>query len=111
MTTLGSLTRRDRLQLMKFACSAVWADLEVSRSEKSYILSLVLRLGLSTAEAEKVRDWLEAPPPPEEVDPNKIAPEHRRLFLDAIEEAVQADRVVDGPELESLRLLRELLQD
>jgi hypothetical protein len=111
MTKLASLTRRERLQLMKFVCSAVWADLEVNRSEKSYILSLVLRLGLSAAEAEQVQGWLESPPPPEEVDPNQIPPEHRRLFLDAIEKAVAADRVIDGPELESLRLLRELLRD
>jgi uncharacterized membrane protein YebE (DUF533 family) len=111
MTNLASLTRRERLQLMKFACSAVWADLDVNRSEKSYILSLALRLGLSEAETEQVRGWLESPPPPEEVDPNQIPQEHRRLFLDAIEEAVKADRVIDGPERESLRLLRELLRD
>src|SRR5262245_1464964 len=110
MTSLGSLTRHERLQLMKFACAAVWADLEVSRSEKSYILSLALHLGLSEAETEQVRGWLEAPPPPEEVDPAEVPREHRRLFLDAMEQVVAADRVIDGPELESLRLLRELLQ-
>jgi uncharacterized tellurite resistance protein B-like protein len=111
MTNLASLTRRERLQLMKFACAAVWADLDVNRSEKSYILSLALRLGLSNAETEQVRGWLEAPPPPEEVDPAQIPLEHRRLFLEAIEDVVAADRVIDGPELESLRLLRELLRD
>jgi hypothetical protein len=111
MTSPNALTRRERLHLMKFACSAAWADLEVNRSEKSCILSLALRLGLSEAETEQVRGWLEAPPPPEEVDPAEIPREHRRLFLDAIEHVVAADRVIDGPERESLRLLRELLRD
>jgi hypothetical protein len=106
---LASLTRRERAQLMKFACAAIWADLEVSRSEKTFILSLALRLGLPDDETEQVREWLEKPPPPEEVDPALIPPAHRRLFLDAIQEAMAADHVVDGPEQESLRLLRELL--
>jgi hypothetical protein len=50
------------------------------------------------------------PPPPEDVDPARLPREHRSLFLKAIEEAVAADRVVDAPERESLRLLYELLQ-
>jgi uncharacterized membrane protein YebE (DUF533 family) len=110
MKGLASLTRRERLQLMKFVCAAIWADLEVSRSEKSYSLSLALRLGLPDHEVEQVREWLERPPPAEEVDPALIPREHRELFLRAVEEAVAADRVIDGPERESLRLLRELLQ-
>jgi hypothetical protein len=106
---LASLTRRERLQLVKFVCAAIWADLEVSRSEKTFILSLALRLGLPDDETEQVREWLEKPPPPEEVDPAQIPLEHRSLFLSAIQEAMAVDRVVDGPERESLRLLNELL--
>jgi uncharacterized tellurite resistance protein B-like protein len=110
MRGLGHLTRAERLTLVKFVCAAVWADLEVSESEKSYILSLALRLGLPHDEAEQVRQWLEEPPPPEEVDPARIPREHRQLFLEAVEEAITADSVIDPPERETLRLLRELLQ-
>ena len=110
MEGLASLTRHERLQLMRFVCAAVWSDLEVSRSEKTYILSLALRLGLPDHEAEQVREWLEKPPPPEDVDPAQLPHKHRSLFLKAIEEAVAADRVVNAPERESLRLLNELLQ-
>jgi hypothetical protein len=109
-TGLSRLTRAERLTLMKFVCAAIWADLEVSHWEKSHVLSLALRLGLPDEETEQVREWLEEPPPPEELDPARIPPERRRLFLKAIEEAVAADLVVDGPERETLRLLRELLQ-
>ena len=110
MKGLASLTRRERLQLMRFVCAAVWSDLEVSRAEKTYVMSLALRLGLRDDEAEQVRDWLEKPPAPEDVDPAELPREHRDLFLKAIEEAVAADREVDPRERESLQLLRELLQ-
>lgn len=110
MKGLGRLTRSERLQLIKFVCAAAWSDLEVNRTETTYILSLALRLGLPDDEVQQVRAWLETPPAAEEVDPNLIPPEHRALFLEAVEEAVTADRVVDGPERESLRLLRDLLR-
>jgi len=58
---------------------------------------------------EHLRDWLERPPPPEEVDPAQIAHEHRTIFLGAIREAMTTDHVIDGQERETLRLLEELL--
>jgi uncharacterized tellurite resistance protein B-like protein len=108
MQGLANLNHAQRLHLMKFACAAVWADLEVSPSEKTFILGLALRLGLSEDEMAKVSSWLEEPPAPEEVDPALVPPEHRKVFLEAIQEAVEADHVVDGPERESLRLLQDL---
>src|SRR5262245_10149075 len=109
MKGLARLTRAQRVQLLRFVCAAIWSDLEVSPSERSFTLGLALRLGLPEDEMRHVTEWLERPPAPEDVDPNRIPPEHRFLFLEAIEEAVRADRMVDAPEAESLRLLRELL--
>lgn len=109
MKGIARLTRPERLQLMRFVCAAVWSDLEVSPSERSFILGLALRLGLPEDEMRHVTEWLERPPAPEEVDPNSVPHEHRRLFLAAIEQAIAADGAVDRPEAESLRLLRELL--
>ena len=106
MTKLG---HGERLQLLKFVCAAAWADLEVSPSEKTFILSLALKLGIRGDEAAEVERWIETPPAPEEVDPNSVPPEHRRLFLETIEGAMEADHVVGGRELDMLRLLRELL--
>jgi hypothetical protein len=110
MKGLAGLSHTERMQLLKFVAAAIWADLEVSPSEKTFLLSLALRLGLSPNETESVRRWLETPPAPEEVDPARVSPRHRRLFLEALEEACLADRVVDAPERESLAVLRELLQ-
>ena len=109
MKGLKRLTRKQRLQLMRFVCAAIWSDLEVSPSERSFTLSLALRLRLPEDEMRQVTEWLETPPGPEDVDPGDVPPEHRQLFLEAVEEAIRADRAVDPPEAESLRLLRELL--
>lgn len=109
MKHLDRLTRGERLKLVQFVCAAAWADLEVSRSEKSYILGLALRLGLPKDEIAHVREWLDTPPAPDDVDPNQIPPEHRALFLEAVEQAIEADGIVDGPERETLRILRDLL--
>ena len=107
--SLTNLNRDERLRLLKFVCAAAWADLEVSQTEKTFIQSLALRLGLPDDEVGHVRDWLETPPTPEEVDPALIPHEHRKVFLEAVRGAIAADGVVDGPELESIRLLQELL--
>ena len=109
MKGLTGLTRQERLQLLKFVSAAIWADLEVSPSERTYLLSLALRLHPSKEDAERVQVWLEKPPLPEEVDPFQVAPRHRRLFLEAMEQAMAADHVIDSPEMESLRVLRQLL--
>ena len=109
MKGLERLTPRQRLQLLKFVSAAIWADLEVDESEKSFLLGLALKLRLPDNEVEHLRDWLERPPPPEEVDPMQIAPEHRAIFLQAVREAMAADNVIDGPERETLGLLEELL--
>ena len=106
---LRALTARDRLQLLKFVCSFVWADLDVGPSEKTFVLSLTQRLGLSDAEIRQVQAWLETPPPVEEIDPTLVPPQHRRLFLEAIEQALTADGAVTPPESESLALFRQLL--
>ena len=106
---LRSLSARDRLQLLRFVCSFVWADLEVGPSEKTFVLSLTQKLGLSDAEVRQVQAWLETPPPVEEVDPALVPPPHRRLFLEAIEQALTSDGAVTPPESESLALFRRLL--
>lgn len=106
---LLGLPHQERLQLLKFVSAVIWADLEVRPEEKTFLLNLALRLGLSEEELERTRDWLERPPPPEEVDPTLVPPRHRQVFLKAIEEVMIADHGIVSPEMESLKLLRQLL--
>jgi uncharacterized membrane protein YebE (DUF533 family) len=104
------LGREERLQLMKFVCSFVWADLRVHEKEKAFVRSLVKRLALDDDEAKRVEGWLKLPPKPDEVDPNLIPPQHRELFLKHVRGAIAADGEIHPEERINLALLEELLR-
>jgi len=105
---LSKLNRTERLRLMKFVCSFAWADLEVQDEERQLVHRLVKKLALDASEAAQVEQWLEVPPPPEEVDPAEIPRAHRQLFIDTARQMVMADGRVDPEEAESLALLEML---
>jgi len=104
------LSRPERLQLLRFVCSFVWADLHVSPDERAFVHKLVRRLKLHPAEALEVEKWLEVPPTPDSVDPASIPAKHRQLFLDAVRAAVTVDGQVRPAEMEDLVLLERLLR-
>lgn len=106
---LNDLTQDDRLRLMKFVCSFAWADLRVAEPERSFVQKLVRKLKLSADEKEQVEEWLELPPPAEELDPAQIPASHRALFLSTAREMIEADGEVSEEELENLELLSLLL--
>lgn len=107
---MQTLDREDRLRLMKFICSFAWADLEVQDAERKFVHRLVAELELDDEEKAKVEDWLEVPPPAEEVDPADIPRGHRQLFLDTVRAIIVADGKVDADEAESFALLEALLR-
>jgi uncharacterized tellurite resistance protein B-like protein len=106
---MQKLSAKDRLQLMKFVCSFVWADLEVKDSERKFVARMVKKLRLDEAEAEQVKGWLRVPPRPEEVDPTTIPKAHRQMFLDTIRDVITADGEVAPDEWENLALFEQLL--
>ena len=106
---MQNLSPKDRLRLMKFVCSFIWADLEVKESERKFVAKMVKRLGLTDEEAQQVKGWLQVPPPPEEVDPTQIPKEHRQVFLDTIRDVITADGEVARDEWENLALFEQLL--
>lgn len=106
---MQKLSPKDRLRLMKFVCSFVWADLEVKDSERKFVTKMVKKLRLDEAEAAQVQGWLEVPPPAEEVDPTRIPREHRQIFLDTIRDVITADGEVAPTEWENLALFEQLL--
>ncbi len=107
---LRTLSQKDRLRLIRFVCSFVWADLEVHARERAFVHKLVKRFHLDAEEAAHVEEWLKVPPRPEEVDPQRIPPEHRKLFLDTIKQAIAADGRIDEEERESFEVLEQLLR-
>ncbi len=106
---MKDLSKKERLQLMRFVCSFAWADFEVQPEEREYVKGLVRKLHLSDDEREQVWKWLEVPPLPDDVDPTEIPRKHRELFLDAVNEVVMADGVLAPEERENLKLFKELL--
>jgi uncharacterized tellurite resistance protein B-like protein len=106
---LKQLGKEERLQLMKFICSFVWADLRVHDKERNFVHKMVKKLSLGDKELALVERWLEVPPKPHEVDPNQVPAAHRGLFLATIREVIEADGEVDPEEQINFALLEELL--
>lgn len=104
----ATLAREDRLRLMKFVCSFAWADLEVQDQEREFVGKMIKHLELEE-DRKLIESWLKHPPPPEEVDPTDVPPEHRELFLDAVRRLVAADDHLDPKEAETLALFEQLL--
>ncbi|MEE9281957.1 MAG: TerB family tellurite resistance protein [Myxococcota bacterium] len=107
---LEELDRDERLRLMRFVCSFAWADLEVQSEEKSFVSKMIRRLDLDDSEKRQVEQWLETPPHPESVDPTQIPLEHRKIFVECMEEVVTADDDITVAEVENLVLFKELLR-
>ena len=107
---LNKLSAEDRMRLMRFVCSFAWADLEVQPEEREFITHLVTALRLDPKEAGQVLEWLEVPPRIDDIDPQDIPLEHRRLFLDAARAVVTRDGVIDPDEAENFALLDQLLR-
>jgi uncharacterized membrane protein YebE (DUF533 family) len=105
---LDSLSRSERLQLLRFVVSFAWADLSVGPAERAFVEGLLSRLALEAEERVQVAAWLLLPPPPEEVDPNAVPREHRELFVQAAREIIRADGYVTAEERENLALLDQL---
>ncbi len=109
MPSFSDLEGEDRLRLLRFVCSFAWADLHVEEAERGFVHRLIEQLELGEDEKEAVEEWLRIPPPPEDVDPTDIPPEHRQLFLDYALKVVGADGHLSEQELETLRLFESLL--
>jgi hypothetical protein len=103
------LAPADRLKLLRFVCSFVWTDLRVTQAERDFVMRIVGRLNLPAAEVKQVEAWLAAPPAMDAVDPMAVPAEHRHLFLQAAQAAVEADGRVVPAEADALALFRELL--
>lgn len=106
---LRELGREDRLRLMKFVVSFAWADLHIADQERRFVRRMIARLRLDADEAAEVEAWLVLPPRAEEVDPNEVPREHRRLILEVARDTIAADGDVSEEERENLALLEQML--
>ena len=96
--------------LLRFVCSFAWVDLKIRPEERTMSARLVGRMELNEDEKQQVSEWLETPPSPESVDPQKVPHAHRVLFLREVESVVSIDREVTPEERESVILFGQLIR-
>lgn len=107
---LSTLSRAERLLLMRFVCSFAWADARVRPEERALVARYVRKLRLDDSEERQVRAWLEAPPPLESVDSKLVPAEHRTVFIHALESIISVDGDIAPAERSRLIELANLLR-
>lgn len=103
-----ALSSTDRKQVLRFAASFLWADLEVADSERRFLTDLARELDVSDA-CEELAGLLESPPSPEHVDPTHVPPEAADVVRQAALRAIAADGFVSKQEMTMFELLDDLL--
>lgn len=103
------LSTEDRHRLLKFVCSFAWADLEVAPAERELFARLIREMDLAPEEREEVEMWLSHPPDPDDVDPQTVPTEHRKIFLHAAMSMVLADGVVAPGEVINYDLFERIV--
>ena len=106
---MKELTQEDKLRLMRFVCSFAWADLEVRAAERALVQNFMNSLELTPESSEKVKKWMQAPPLPEEIDPQDIPMAHREMFLEAARAMIVIDGHISQQEADHLELFAQLL--
>ena len=108
MVTATMLSSTDRVQVLRFAASFLWADLEVADAERRFLTELARELDVNDASSE-VAGLLAQPPVPEDVDPTSVAPAIADLVRQAALRAIAADGRVGSDEMKMFELLDDLL--
>ncbi|MBX3223613.1 MAG: TerB family tellurite resistance protein [Labilithrix sp.] len=103
-----ALSSTDRHQVLRFAASFLWADLELADSERCFLTELAHELDLHDA-PEAIANLLASPPTPEDVDPTSVPPAVADLVRHAALRAIAADGRVAHDEMTMFELLDDLL--
>jgi hypothetical protein len=99
----------DRLCLLRFAATFLWADLEVDLAEHAFFLDLARELGVPHGALPRVVDMLDSPPPAEDIDPTRVSPALAATVRNVALRAIASDGRVLPREMELFDLLDELL--
>ena len=103
------LPSADRLCVLRFAASFLWADLSVDLAEHAFFLALARELGVPRASLPTVLELLYLPPDAEDVDPTRVSPALAGRVRDVALRAIASDGRVLPQEMELFDLLDELL--
>ena len=101
----------DRLCILRFAASFLWADLSVDLAEHAFFLALARELGVTHASLPAVIEILHRPPAAEDVDPTRVRPALAGTVREVALRAIASDGRVLPREMELFHLLDELLPE
>jgi hypothetical protein len=96
----------EKLQLLRFASSFLWADLYVEKSERAFMLELAGELDVAEADALEL---LARPPAADDVDPARVSTALAASVRAIALRAIAADGRVAPTEMKMFDLLDELL--
>lgn len=99
----------DRLCVLRFAASFLWADLTVDLAEHAFFHDLVRELDVPLSTLDDVLDLLDSPPAAEDIDPTRVSPALARTVREVALRAIASDGRVARREMELFDLLDELL--
>ena len=99
----------DRLCVLRFAASFLWADLELDLAEHAFFLDLATELGVPDGLLASVADLLSSPPAPEDIDPTRVSPALATTVRNVALRAIASDGRVLPQEMALFDLLDELL--
>lgn len=102
------LSEKNKLALLRFAASFLWADFEVDERERTFFDALARELGF-THHDPRVNAVLAIPPTPDQVDPMRVDPTLASTLRTVALNAIAADGRVDAGEMQMFYLLDELL--
>ncbi|MBS2012004.1 MAG: hypothetical protein JST00_03895 [Deltaproteobacteria bacterium] len=103
------MTPNERLTILRFAASFLWADLEIDAREAGFFADLARELGLGPLTSDALDELLAMPPLPEDIDPTSVPPALAARVRDAALRAIASDGKVLPAEMAMFELLDELL--
>lgn len=99
----------DRLCVLRFASSFLWADLAIDYAEQTFFVALAHELGFSRAALPRLTKLLALPPDAEDVDPTRVPAALAATVRDVALRAIASDGRVLEREMDLFELLDELL--
>jgi len=107
---INHLPERERVRLLGFVCALAWADLEVNERELRFVEHACRSMRIGRKGMAKVHRWIDAPPHPEEVDPQAIPMKYRGLFVATAKRFVETVRF-DREAHEQMAIFEELMAE
>ncbi len=101
------MTDDERLSILRFAASFLWADQRVDSRERRFLHELAREIGVE--DAAIVEALLARPPAGDDVDPSTIPSVLAPAVRDVALRAIASDGAIEEPEMDLFFVLDELL--